>query len=264
MKTKLLFLVIFLFIIVQAFAQNPLVGTWQMQTDTDTIRSFKIITPTHWMLYTESVKGDSSKFIVSGGGTYTLNGNKYIETIQIGSWEDYGKEKTDYTYKVDGDKFYQKGTLILGDGTKVPIDEIWQKVKLEKSFATNPSIGTWNQLSSSYTMADGKKDSHTNATATRFQVITPTHWIRISHRNKKFENAMCGTYTMQGNKIYPKLEFASFPINKGDKVEITQRVENNKLYWDGTIKDANGKTTLTFSDVFQKVTGKTNKAVAVK
>ncbi|QMU28052.1 hypothetical protein [Adhaeribacter radiodurans] len=264
MKTKLYFLVIFLICAWQSFAQNPLVGTWQMQTDTDTLRSIKIITPTHWMLYTESVKEDSSKFIRSSGGTYTLNGDKYVENIQVGSWEDYGKVKTDFTYKVSGDKFYQKGTLILGDGTRIPIDEVWQKVKSEKSFAANPSIGTWNQLSSSYTMADGTKDSHTNATATRFQVITPTHWIRISHRDKKFENAMMGTYTMQGNKMYPKFEYASFPINKIDKAEIIQRVENNKLYWEGTIKDATGKTISTFSDVFEKVTGKTNKAVATK
>ncbi|MDQ3292410.1 MAG: hypothetical protein M3Q05_14070 [Bacteroidota bacterium] len=262
MKTKLYFLFIFLTCAWQSFAQNPLVGTWQIQTDT--LRAVKIITPTHWMGYTETVKGDSSNFVLSHGGTYTLNGNKYIENIQVASWEDYDKVKTDYTFRVDGDKFYMKGTLTLADGSKMAVDEVWQKVKPEKSFATNPSIGTWNQLSSSYTLADGKKDSHTNATATRFQVITPTHWIRISHRNKKFEEAMFGTYTMQGNKIYPKLEYASFPFNKSDKAEITQRVENNKLYWDGTIKDATGKTTLTFSDVFQKVPGKTNKAVAAK
>ena len=75
---------------------------------------------------------------------------------------------------------------------------------------------------------------------------------------------MGGTYTMQGNKIYPNLEYASFPMNKGDKVEITQRVEGDKMYWNGTMKDAARKNILTFEDVFHKVYTKTNKIALTK
>jgi hypothetical protein len=240
--------------VLQLFAQNPLVGTWEIKTDS--IRSIKIITPTHWMVFTEAIPGDSSKFVRSQGGTYTLAGDKYIEKITVASWPDYGKEKTDFTFKVSGKQFHQKGTLTTADGTVVPIDEVWQKTSAAQTYPKNPSIGTWNQLSSSYTGADGKKQSHTNATATRFEVITPTHWMRISHRDNKFENAFGGTYTLEGNKVHAHLNFASFPIDQNEKVEITQKVSGDKLYLNGFIMGADGKTTLRFADVFEKVNAK--------
>jgi hypothetical protein len=251
---KIFFTVFFLGCALQLFAQNPLVGTWEIKTDST--RSIKIISPTHWMVFTEALNGDSSKFVRSHGGTYTLTSDKYIEHINIASWPDYGKEKTDFTYKVTGDKFFMKGPLTLGDGTVIPIDEVWQKVNAVKSYPKNPALGTWNQLSSSYTMADGKHESLTNATATRFEIITPTHWIRISHRDNKFEDAFGGTYSLEGNKMISVMDFASFPIDKNGKAEIAQKVTGDKAYFNGTLKGGDGKMILTFKDVFQKVNGK--------
>jgi hypothetical protein len=235
-------------------AQNPLVGTWEMKTDST--RSIKIITPTHWILFFENLKGDSSRFAGAGGGLYTLAGNKYIEHIDIASWDNYGKERTDYTYKVTGDKFYMKGPLTLADGTVIPIDEVWQKVKSAQAYPKNPAIGTWNQLSSSYTTAEGKKVSHTYVIATCFEVITPTHWMRISHRDNKFEHAMGGPYTLTGNTMHPELAFASFPIDKTMKIAATQRVSDDKRYVHGTITTGKDKAYLTLDDVFQKARAK--------
>jgi hypothetical protein len=234
------------------------VGTWERKTDSTL--SVKIITPTHWILYIESLQGDTHKFGGAIGGTYTLSGNKYMEKINIASFEDYGKAKTDYTTKIDGDKFYLKGTLNWGDGTITHLDEVWQKVNTGKAYPNNPAVGTWNQLSSTYTEADGKTGSHTNATATRFEVISPSHWMRISHRDNKFENAFGGTYTMVGDKLIPVVEFASFPIDKNEKIEISQKVEGEKRYSKGTRTGADGKRIASFEDVFQKENGKAQMA----
>jgi hypothetical protein len=258
---KLSFTLLFLGCALQLFAQNPLVGTWEMKTDSD--HSIKIITPTHWMIFKETVTGDSSKYRAAFGGTYTLTPNKYVEHINLASWDDYGKEKTDFTYQVDGDTFYMKGTVIMGDGTVHSIDEVWKKVSAAQSYPKNPSVGTWNQLSSTYTGGDGKKESHTNATATRFEVITPTHWMRISHRDNKFENAFGGSYTMKGNKLMPVLDFASFPYDKNEKIEITQQVTGEKRYSKGLRTGSDGKMVSSFEDVFQKVNGKPQMTKAV-
>lgn len=254
MKTKIF---LFLFFVCCAFslsAQNPLVGTWEMHLNGT--RSFKIITPTHWAVFTDSAAGDNTVFLRSQGGTYTIKGDKYVESFDVASWENYDKDKTDFTFKVEGDKFYQKGSITFGDGTVYPIDEVWQKVKVGKANAGNKGLGTWDQLSSSYTMADGTKESHTNATATRYQVVTPTHWIRISHRDNKFENVMGGTYTVKGNQVYPNIDFASFPIDKNVRYEITQEVKGDKMYWTGVGKDGSGKQVAQFEDVFQKLGNK--------
>lgn len=259
MKAKLFLSALFLGFALQLFAQNPLVGTWVAKTDS--VEEIKIFTPTHFMFLIRPVNSDT--VTSGGGGTYTIKGNKFTEHLQTPDFTDffvnqepYKKLKAEYDYKIEGDKLSQKGTFIVSDTEKYPIDHTFVKVKPANSYPKNPGIGTWNQLSSTYWGPDGKKESHTNATATRFQIITPTHWMRTSTRNKKLENQMGGTYTMTGDKMYPTLEYASYKINKTDKVEITQRVEGDKMYWTGIIKDAAGKTNFTFEDVFQRVNSK--------
>jgi hypothetical protein len=262
MKTMISIFALFAFSSFQLFAQHDLIGTWEYKNDS--IRSVKIITPTHWMVYAESQNQNGSEFMRSHGGTYTLSGNKYVENIEIASWEDYGKEKTDFTIKIDGNTLYHKGTLTFRDGTVAPIDEVWEKVSTDKSYDNNPSIGVWDQLNSTYSLADGSKESHTNATATRFQIITPTHWMRISHREGKFENFMGGSYNFDGNKMYSNFEFSPNFKEEFSEVVIDQKIEGEKMYWNGYVIRKKDKKTLTFDDVFQKVNPKGSKKAKVK
>lgn len=252
--------------------QHPLVGTWEVVsikgTDTDgtkisadgtQFKETKIITPTHYILFTERKQGDSLVFDKAIAGTIRVEGNKYIETPVYFSDEAHGKGKTNFTYKLDGNTFIQAGTVITPEGKTATIDElVFKKVK-ETNAPTHPAIGTWNQLSSSGTGTDGQKWSHTNATHIRFQIITPSHWMRISYKDNKFENAMGGTYHIEGNKVHPGFEMASFPAEEFT-AEITQRVEGNKLYWSGMVTDAKGK--MTFDDVFERVGTKAAKTAA--
>ena len=64
---------------------------------------------------------------------------------------------------------------------------------------------------------------------TALQLMTPTHWMYVSGKNKKFEHAMGGAYTMKGGKCYPSLDVASFPKKLWGKTEWTQKVEGDKL-----------------------------------
>ncbi|GAB3529544.1 hypothetical protein GCM10027443_09080 [Pontibacter brevis] len=64
---------------------------------------------------------------------------------------------------------------------------------------------------------------------------------------------MGGTYTVQGDKVYPNFDFASFPVDDNVKYEITQKVKGDKMYWTGTGRDKSGKQVMQFDDVFQKL-----------
>ncbi len=257
MKTRISLIALLTFSSFQLFAQHDLIGTWERINDT--IKSVKIVTPTHWMVYAESLNQNETEFMWSHGGTYTLSGNKYVENIETASWEGYDDVKTEFTYKIDGNTWYHKGTLTQADGTKVPLEEVWKKVSSNTSYNKNPSIGVWDQLKSSYTQPDGTKDSHTNATATRFQIITPTHWMRISHREGEFESFMGGTYKLDGDTIYPDLEYSSFPEDTFTEVVIEQKVNGDKMYWKGYAINKK-KEKLTFEDEFQQVNPKVAKA----
>jgi hypothetical protein len=266
MKTKYTLLTALLISSLCANGQHPLVGTWEMisikGTDYDgkpffadktRMREIKIITPTHYMLIAQDVKGDSLVFNRSHAGTVRFEGNQYIECQRIASWDSLKPVDLAFNWKVEGDKFIQSGTLTRADGKTARLEElVFQRVTPPSSYPKNPSIGTWDQLSSSFTLPDGKKGMHTRETATRFQIITPTHMMRMSHRGNKFESATAESYTMKGNRIHSMLETASFAFSRDYQAELIHRVEANKLYASGKVVFADGKT-LTWDDVFEKV-----------
>lgn len=111
-------------------------GTWQLAsfkygtgqpgfTDyPQSQRRIKLITETHFTW----VNFDTSTKIVTGtaGGTYSLSGNIYTESIDFGLGMDtYSGKKHAFAIRVENDKFFLSGSL--DDGLK--IEEVWQRVK---------------------------------------------------------------------------------------------------------------------------------------
>jgi hypothetical protein len=265
MKRLFIFFTI-LFFHFAASGQHPLVGTWEMISikginaegesfylDTTSVRETKIITPTHYILIATDVIGDSLAFNRSYAGTVAIKGDKYIEQPLISSLPIFDNVKTDYSWKIDGDTFIQSGTVVRPDGKKVFVEAlVFRRVITTQSYPNNPAIGTWDQVSSSFTNFDGTREQHTNETAQRLHVITPTHWMRISQRGHKFEHAMMGTYSMKGNTVIPVLQYSSIGMNKGDKVELTEKINGNKFYVHGVLTNSARKQRV-WDDVFVRL-----------
>lgn len=117
-------------------SSDSILGTWQLASYkygttqsgfTDVSKSLphlKLITDTHFTWTTFDTY--SHKVISSAGGTYTLEGNTYIESIDFGfGMDSYLGQKQTFTVKVEGNMFFMSGSL--SDGYK--IEEIWQRVK---------------------------------------------------------------------------------------------------------------------------------------
>ncbi len=269
MKTKLIFLILMLICSMTIFAQHPLVGTWEMVsikgTDADgkpinwntkTLRITKIITPTHYMLIQHIVRNDSVIFSLAHAGPIQFEDNKYSHTSTLGSAASTIGSKYDYTWNVKGNQLIQAGTIKGADGKKSVIDElVYKRVSGPSTNSKNPIVGTWNQLSSEFTLFDGTKGSHTSPAVTRFDIFTPTHWARIAHRDSKFESAFIGSYIFQNDKIKLTGNNVSSSTPNNNQIELTYRVDNNKLYVKGTAINPEGKK-LTWSDVFEKSSGK--------
>ena len=88
-------------------------------------RRIKLITETHftWVEYEVA----TGKVLSTAGGSYTLSGGAYTETIDYageGMTTYLGKPQS-FTIRVEGDKLHQSGQL--SDGTK--IEEVWQRLK---------------------------------------------------------------------------------------------------------------------------------------
>jgi hypothetical protein len=247
-------------------AQHPLIGTWEMVSikginaagekfsdDTSNIREVKIITPTHYMLIAHDVEGDSLVFNRCYAGTVVFGNTEYVETPLVSSVPIFENVKTDFTWRVAGDRFIQAGTLVRPDGKKIIIEElVFRRSKTPKTYTNNASIGTWKLLSSDYTTADGSKHSDTHENVNALQLITPTHWMYVSSRDTKFEHAMGGSYSKQGDKYVMNLDFASFPKKLWGLTEARENLQGDTLHINGSSIFPDGKKFI-WKDIFQRV-----------
>jgi hypothetical protein len=252
-----------------AAAQNPLVGTWELVSlkavdtaknkvvlDQSGVREMKIITPTHYMSISHRVVADTLVFDKAIAGSIKVIGPKFIETPLHASNNDDLKIKTDFNWKVQGDKLTQSGTITLVDGKKIKLEElVFQRVTSSTLYPKNTAIGTWDQLSAGFTFENGLKDYHTRQSAVRFQIMTPSHFMQFNIRDNAFETAVGGTYVIDGGATVPTFTVASFKINQEDtsKHYIDQIVDGDIMFVKGSTISGEGKETFRWEDVYKRV-----------
>ena len=135
---KLLITVVLLTFITAAFSQSkkksPLYGTWILESavfttedsvfkeDSKTKKQMKIITPDHFMFIISNAADD--KFIMASGGRAIVTDDTYTEIIDYSSQPDAVNKKYKFNTKVEGDKWYQTGTV-----GNWKLEEVWRKAK---------------------------------------------------------------------------------------------------------------------------------------
>jgi hypothetical protein len=134
-------------------SQRPceLRGVWQLvsgkygdYTAPATWRQIKIITSGHFAFVGESDRGvkdmksaadslQAFRTMFSGGGTYTLTGNRYTEKLEYFADPAYLGMSMQFDCRTDGDRFIQTGTLPIMEGGKkvgeVKLEEVWRRIE---------------------------------------------------------------------------------------------------------------------------------------
>ena len=265
MKPRIFLIVLIYWTCTPAAAQHPLVGTWEMISvkgigadkepfffDTTSVRETKIITPTHYMLIAWDVDGDSLIFNRTMAGNVHPEKQKYIEIPTQASVQIFENIKVDFSWKLEGDIFTQSGTIIRPDGKSIVLEALkFRRVDNTDANKKNPAIGTWKQVSAYYTTSDGKKNTSFNASDKRLLVVTPTHWMRMDHKNDKFAGVTYGTYRHEGETISTILIFSSYPSKKGSKARFVQEVKGDQVHITSTGVTPQGESA-TFHDIFER------------
>jgi hypothetical protein len=102
-------------------------GTWEhFFEEAPRHRQVKILNGTHfvWVTYDR----DTGRPLKLGGGTYTFDGEHYVETYEYGSPglpEELVGKKQEFTALIDGDRWHHEGTLTNGFSVR----EVWRRVK---------------------------------------------------------------------------------------------------------------------------------------
>jgi len=126
-------------------------GVWQLvsgkygdYTTPATWRQIKIITKGHFAFVGEGDRGvkdmksaadslQAFRTMFSGGGTYTLNGNSYKETVEYFADPAGVGLSIEFTCRTEGDRFVQTGSLPVMEGGKkvgeMPLEEVWRRLE---------------------------------------------------------------------------------------------------------------------------------------
>ena len=91
--------------------------------DNKTSDAIKIVTPTHFAVFSKNVTNDSMQHAVAG--TVKMDDKNYTEEIQYASGPTMIGKKAKFTYRIEGDKWYVKG----GIENMMMFEEVWQRVK---------------------------------------------------------------------------------------------------------------------------------------
>lgn len=242
-------------------AQHPLVGTWEMISvkgidadgkpfylDTTAVKETKIITPTHYMLIAWDVEGDSLIFNRTMAGDVRMEGQRYIETPRQASVQIFDNVQANFTWKLEDDVFTQSGTIIRPDGKTVVLEALkFRRVTNLSPQPANGVIGTWNQVIS--------RDGRTIPTASKADrgllIVTPTHWMRMNHRNAKFEGAAYGIYSVKGPAVLANTKYSTYPMKTGELSELALKENGRNLEITPKRPGAKGESPLA-AEVFEK------------
>lgn len=116
---------------------TPIKGAWKLvraQYGNDPMedmkaddRIHKLFTGTRWSAayYNTGTK----KISGTGGGTYKIKGDQYVETVEYFSWDPTVEGKTfTFTMTLENGMLHQKGTIEYKDNPKYIIDEWYVRV----------------------------------------------------------------------------------------------------------------------------------------
>jgi hypothetical protein len=108
-------------------------------------KQIKLLTATHFVWVRQNkeevekllAKGTTEDSLTAfhdafGAGTYKVNGNTYTETTEFFYEPKYIGTSIDFTFKLDGDKWYTRGDFVYNENGKKTdeiIEEVWRKVE---------------------------------------------------------------------------------------------------------------------------------------
>lgn len=120
---------------------GSLVGTWNQQSNkasTDSLWTefpsfvgyMKLVTPTHFVWVKYNTEGD--EVMGSGGGTYTLSNDQYIEHLQFfhPTTGGYSTATSTFDYTLENNNWQIAGSVDDGSGVSDRFEEIWEKYNL--------------------------------------------------------------------------------------------------------------------------------------
>lgn len=200
MKATILFSVaLFFFGCVEA---QSIVGAWKLtHQDGQEVKDMEYI-----KIYQDDYFAFGSKrnadnhFISAGGGRFSLNDSKYVETLDFFTLDAF-QVGTSTKYTLD---WVNEKMVISAEINGKMLVEIWEKVSDEKDALTHTWVFTGRK-------ADGEVTRSTPGARRTVKILSGGRfqWIAFNSETKEFSGTGGGTYTAKDGKYVEKITFFS-------------------------------------------------------
>lgn len=192
---------------------------------------WKMYSKTHfvWVAYNP----EERKFIATGGGTYKLDGDTYIEHIDFFS-EDASLVGQDLKFNIgfQSGRFHQRGE-VAGN----TIDEEWKRVENSGSKQSYDLAGLWRPVHAD-TVEGSTRTPHIPRGQVRWKMFTGTRfvWVAYNPEEKKFVASGGGTYSTRPGALITRLEFFSEDPSIAGKENVMKiTLDGDRLHQSGVI-----------------------------
>lgn len=167
----------------------------------------------------------SNEFIGAGGGEFSLDGNRYKETLDFYTMNpEYVGNTTEFNMDIAEGKM-----VISAELEGQTVIEIWEKVGNRNDDLTNNWVITGRKRNDEISRSTpGDRRTVKILSGGRFQ------WIAFNSATKEFMGTGGGTYTAQDNKYVENIEFFSRDKSRvGASLEFVYRVIDGEWHHSG-------------------------------
>lgn len=164
----------------------------------------------------------------SGGGTYTTENGKYIETLRFYSWDSTAAGKTyTFDYRLAGDRYFQTGFINSDKYKNYVIKEEMSRIRPVCELKNDALEGVWFLRESLYD--DVKSEIVRPMEMVKIYAYPRFAWARYNTANGQFLGAGGGSYSFDGKKLIEHIEYITYDVALGSDIEAEVQLEGRQM-----------------------------------
>jgi hypothetical protein len=229
---------------IEASIAQQLQGTWKLTAASWNTDTKQFADNTMYKIFTEDrfaflwYDPASNSFTGAGGGTYTVDGNRFTEKIEYLSLDSTGVGTSQtYDFEILNGILHQYGEMNTTDFSNYSIQEFYGKVEpgigtLEEK---HPLIGVWNIEEASY---GGEQHDIATRYGQVLKIITPGHFYGafFNPETGNFNGVAFGSWEAQDDQYIETIKAYSWDDSAvGKTYAFDWKVEEGKFYQTGAI-----------------------------
>lgn len=246
-------------------SSNPLEGTWKLRSANWAERTSHYADDEIYKIYTRDrfafiyYDEQEQSFSGAGGGTYTIEGNQFTETLEYFSFDQtaVGSQQT-FTFEINEEgQLHQVGILQTEEYPDHEINQLYDRIEssIHAESESNPLLGVWCVQEATY--GDNVNDATTiqQKYGRVYKIITPGFFYSVyfDPSRQYFNGVGFGTYEVNGgNYTETILAYSWDDASVGSQPSFQWKIKDGQFHQSGKL-NAGKYLDYTIEEVFARI-----------